>query len=255
MSKQTNFQIFLIALVLLTIVSLANAQTCPGIKYATGGCGGVGGGGTGPSNIPAVSCRQCACWCGWAECCYKPEGETSKAAGRADWLFSFSRKLCSCSSPAASRNAAKSPRTTPPTKEEVQSVIARSLGKFQYRSGGNAFKVGIDGIAETNCAGMTSYWWHELGLPDLGNVGTQFTDADLAPYIQGGITMGQLNPGDIILYDTIDSTGNLTGNGHVGMYIGDGLVAHMMNELDDIVIDTVKDFYSYGNNYKVIRGY
>jgi len=58
----------------LAPVFLVNAQTCPGIQYATGGCGGKGTGGVGPSLLPAVSCQQCACWCGWTECCYTPAG-------------------------------------------------------------------------------------------------------------------------------------------------------------------------------------
>jgi len=114
--------------------------------------------------------------------------------------------------------------------------------------GGDAFTVGVDGIAQTNCAGMTSYWWDQLGLPDLGNVGVQFTYADIAPYFDTTVTMNQLNPGDIIWMSYPGATLN-----HVGMYIGDNLVAHMANEIDDIIIDNLQTFWSQGNVVGVIR--
>lgn len=249
MTKQKKLQIFIVISALFVVASIVNAQTCPGIQYATGGCGGVGAKGIGPPEpLIAVSCRQCACWCGWEECCYKPTGETSKAAGRADWLFNFSMKQCGCSSPGLSASEVlNKPRTTPPTKEEVQSIVARSLGQFQYQKGGNAFIVGPDGIGLTNCSGMVSYWWHQLGLPDLGNVGIGFSKSDVAAYLDSSITMDQLNPGDLILLDFPGAAS------HVGMYIGDGLVAHMANASNDLVIDDLQTFWSYGTVPGVIR--
>ena len=105
----SNFQkiqivvvLFLLAVIVYPNLSV-EAQTCP-MQYGSGGCGGKGCG-TGPSGLKAISCRQCACWCGHIQCCYIKEGEIPKAAGPSDWLFNISSKQCNCASGGGSKSS------------------------------------------------------------------------------------------------------------------------------------------------------
>ncbi|MBI4836881.1 MAG: hypothetical protein HY813_00530 [Candidatus Portnoybacteria bacterium] len=100
--KMSNYKkIQIVARILLLVlisypVIVAEAMTCP-MQYGGSGCGWKGGG-VGPSGLMAVSCRQCACWCGHVSCCYPKEGEFPKAVGPTDWLFNISTKQCNCAS-------------------------------------------------------------------------------------------------------------------------------------------------------------
>lgn len=247
-----------IAVLLLALVVYPNGAAgiiscglpvCPSSgTMAPGGCGGKGIGGVGPTRLPAISCRQCACWCGHPECCCLFESVKAVVAP-ADWLYNSAQKTCGCATPAFLGLAHGMQRAQPPTAQEVQNLVNRTAGQFKYDLFDNANIVAVDGFRYGSCSGMVSWWWEQLGLPTLGTPGTTLGMADIPPSLlqTSSLSIGSLNPADIIFLDFgTDMT-------HVGMYLGDGLVAEMTNPTDNILISDLKEFWSRGEVIGIVK--
>ncbi len=244
-----------IAVLLLAMVVYPNGAAgliscglpvCPSVgTVAPGGCGGKGVGGVGPSHLPAVSCRQCACWCGHPECCCL--FESVKAVAPADWLYNSAQKLCGCATPASLGIATGMQRAQPPTAQEVQNLVNKTAGQFKFDLYGNANIAAADGWRYGSCSGVNTWWWQQMGLPDIGTPGTTLAYDNIPASLleTSSLSMGSLNPADMIILQYSAEWG------HVGMYIGDGLVAEMMPE--GVLITDLNQFWSSGEVIGIIK--
>ena len=128
------------------------------------------------------------------------------------------------------------PATASPTEATVVAFAIAQLDKpYVFAAAGpDAF----------DCSGLTMAAWAQVGvtLPHLAVsqalAGTPTTAAALVP-------------GDLVLVPGSDGT--LAAPGHVGIYIGDGLVLNAADEQDGIRVQTYANFVQVGNGLAALR--
>jgi len=103
---------------------------------------------------------------------------------------------------------------------------------------------GAAGPDAFDCSGLTSAAWRQVGvsLPHWTVAQAQ---------AGAGVSKTAVSPGDLILVPGDDGT--LAAPGHVGMYIGDGLVINAADEKDGIRVQTFGDFVRAGHGLSAIR--
>ena len=119
----------------------------------------------------------------------------------------------------------------PGTSPQVATAITYALRQL-----GKPYIWGGIGPAGYDCSGliMMAYAATGISLPR-----TTFQQADVGTPVY---SLSQLEPGDLIF--TAGSDGTSTNPGHVGMYIGDGLVVEAPETGLDIMITPLKGYWS-----------
>jgi cell wall-associated NlpC family hydrolase len=120
------------------------------------------------------------------------------------------------------------PSTSAPARAAVAFALAQ-LGK-PYQWGGN-------GPGAFDCSGLTQQAWARGGVGIGRVVGQQLADGTPT-------TIGALQPGDLVMIP--GSLGTLARPGHVGMYIGNGLVVNAPRTGDVVRIVTLRSFINKG---------
>ena len=101
---------------------------------------------------------------------------------------------------------------TIPTSASPQATVAVTFALAQL---GKPYQWGATGPDRYDCSGLTQTAWQRAGVPISRTTYDQMHDG-------AAIDSAHLAPGDLIL--TPGSDGTLALPGHVGMYLGDGLV-------------------------------
>jgi cell wall-associated NlpC family hydrolase len=107
-----------------------------------------------------------------------------------------------------------------------------------------AYVFGAAGPDAFDCSGLTMAAWAQAGvtLPHLASAqaaaGTETTQSALAP-------------ADLVLVPGDD--GNLAAPGHVGLYLGDGLVLNASDPRDGIRVQTLPNFIAAGHGLAALR--
>lgn len=121
------------------------------------------------------------------------------------------------------------PATTSPAGRTAVAFALAQLGK-PYVWGGN-------GPGSFDCSGLTQQAWHRAGV-SIGRVVTEQL-LDGSP-----TTQTALAPGDLVMIP--GSEGTLASPGHVGMYIGHGLVVNAPRTGDVVRVVSYQSFVSKG---------
>jgi cell wall-associated NlpC family hydrolase len=120
------------------------------------------------------------------------------------------------------------PQTSPPARLAVTFALAQ-LGK-PYLWGGT-------GPDRFDCSGLTQAAWRAGGHKLGRTTWEQATDGAPA-------SIGTIRPGDLVL--TPGSDGSLAAPGHMGLYLGDGLVIHAPKSGDVVRVTALAGFVGKG---------
>ncbi|HUN38543.1 MAG TPA: C40 family peptidase [Trebonia sp.] len=119
----------------------------------------------------------------------------------------------------------------PGTPPQVVTAIAYALRQL-----GKPYVWGGDGPGGYDCSGLVMLAYEAAGI-SLPRTTFQQVDVGLPIY-----SLSQLQPGDLIF--TAGSDGTVTDPGHVGMYIGDGLVVEAPETGKPIMITPLEGYWS-----------
>ena len=103
---------------------------------------------------------------------------------------------------------------------------------------GKAYRWGAAGPDAFDCSGLTMEAWAQAGVPLAHFTVDQLAEG--APVTN----LALMSPGDLVL--TPGSDGTLAAPGHVGLYIGDGLVESAVDPADGVIVQTWAAFTSGG---------
>jgi cell wall-associated NlpC family hydrolase len=129
------------------------------------------------------------------------------------------------------------PATATPNEAKVVAYALAQLDK--------PYVFNTAGPDSFDCSGLTMAAWARAGVTLPHYTGTQ---------ARAGSPVSNPNlmvPGDLILVPGDDGT--LAAPGHVGMYIGDGLVINASDPTDGIRVQTYADFINAGHGLSAIR--
>ena len=124
------------------------------------------------------------------------------------------------------------------------SVKGDTAVRFALAQLGKPYVFGAAGPTAYDCSGLTMAAWAQAGveLPHSSQeqalVGTPTTPAALVP-------------GDLVLVPGDDGT--LAAPGHVGIYIGDGMVLNAADQQDGIRVQTYANFIEVGHGLSALR--
>jgi cell wall-associated NlpC family hydrolase len=118
-------------------------------------------------------------------------------------------------------------------------VIAFAIGQLD-----KSYVFGAAGPNAFDCSGLTMAAWAQVGVA-LPHSSENQANAGIASS-SGGVV-----PGDLILVPGDDGT--LAAPGHVGLYIGSGLVLNAADEADGIRVQTFEDFVRVGHGLSAVR--
>jgi cell wall-associated NlpC family hydrolase len=125
--------------------------------------------------------------------------------------------------------------TIPPGTSQ-SAVIAITFALAQL---GKPYLWGATGPASFDCSGLTQAAWQRAGAPIGRTTWDQLDDGATT-------TLDTLSPGDLIL--TPGGNGTLASPGHVGMYLGHGLVIHAPRTGDVVKVAAVGPFTARGTS-------
>jgi cell wall-associated NlpC family hydrolase len=128
------------------------------------------------------------------------------------------------------------PASATPTEAKVVAFAIAQLDK--------PYVFGASGPQAYDCSGLTMAAWARVGvgLPHLAS----------AQALAGvPTTAAALVPGDLVLVPGDDGT--LAAPGHVGIYIGSGLVLNAADEHDGIRVQTYSNFIAVGHGLSALR--
>jgi cell wall-associated NlpC family hydrolase len=112
-------------------------------------------------------------------------------------------------------------------------VITYAISKL-----GDAYVWGAAGPDRFDCSGLTMMAWAQAGVTLLHYTGDQMHEGTpVAGY-------GAISPGDLVLIPGTDGT--LADPGHVGIYIGDGLVLSATDPAQGVIVQTWANFTAGG---------
>lgn len=114
---------------------------------------------------------------------------------------------------------------------------ARTAVAFALAQLGKPYLWGGNGPGSFDCSGLTQQAWRRAGVAIGRVVGQQLQDGVAA-------TPPSLAPGDLVMIP--GATGTLAAPGHVGMYIGSGLVVNAPRTGDVVRIVSYTSFVSQG---------
>jgi cell wall-associated NlpC family hydrolase len=117
------------------------------------------------------------------------------------------------------------------------STAARAAVKFALDQRGKPYVFGAAGPGSYDCSGLTLSAWAHAGITITRTTYTQRHDGTAT-------AESSLRPGDIVL--TPGSDGSLASPGHLGMFIGEGLVVHAPHTGDVVRVVTFKSFTAGG---------
>jgi peptidoglycan DL-endopeptidase CwlO len=117
------------------------------------------------------------------------------------------------------------------------SAAARAAVMFALDQRGKPYVFGATGPGAYDCSGLTLSAWANAGITITRTTYTQRN---------GGTATREssLRPGDLVLVPGSD--GSLASPGHVGMFIGEGLVIHAPHTGDVVKVVTFKSFTAKG---------
>lgn len=117
------------------------------------------------------------------------------------------------------------------------SIAGRAAVTFALAQLGKPYLWGGQGPSSYDCSGLTQQAWTRAGV-NIGRVVSQQMQDGTAT------TPGALAPGDLVMIP--GSEGTLASPGHVGMYIGHGLVVNAPRTGDVVRVVSYKSFVSEG---------
>jgi len=117
------------------------------------------------------------------------------------------------------------------------SAAGRAAVMFALDQRGRPYVFGATGPEAYDCSGLTLSAWAHAGITITRTTQTQSTAGTAA-------TESSLRPGDLVLVPGSD--GSLASPGHLGMYIGEGLVIHAPHTGDVVKVVTYKSFTANG---------
>ncbi len=103
---------------------------------------------------------------------------------------------------------------------------------------GDAYVWGAAGPASFDCSGLTMMAWAQAGVVLAHYTGDQLHEGTA---VDG---FGAISPGDLVLIP--GSEGTLANPGHVGLYIGDGLVLSATDPEQGVIVQTWANFTAGG---------
>jgi len=128
------------------------------------------------------------------------------------------------------------PANANPSEAAVVSFAIAQLDK--------PYVFGAAGPMSFDCSGLTMAAWAQAG------VGMPHS-SELQAFVGSATTTASLAPGDLVLVPGDD--GSLAAPGHVGLYIGDGLVLNAADEQDGIRVQTLSNFIVVGRGLAAAR--
>ena len=122
----------------------------------------------------------------------------------------------------------------PPSATAAETlVITYALSKL-----GDAYVWGAAGPDSFDCSGLTMMAWAQAGVALDHYTGDQLNEGTpVAGY-------GAVSPGDLVLIPGADGT--LADPGHVGIFIGDGLVLSAVDPQQGVIVQTWANFTAGG---------
>ena len=122
----------------------------------------------------------------------------------------------------------------PASATTVESVaISYALAQL-----GKPYSWGGSGPAAFDCSGLTMMAWAQAGVTLLHYTGDQINEGVAVP------SYATISPGDLVLVPGSDGT--VVNPGHVGMYLGDGLVESAVDVRYGIIVQPYEVFVSGG---------
>lgn len=120
----------------------------------------------------------------------------------------------------------------PDTSQQAAIAVAFALAQL-----GKPYLWGGTGPDRFDCSGLTQAAWQRAGIPIGRTTWDQLRDG--APTIEAALA-----PGDLVLIP--GSQGSLAAPGHMGMYLGHGLVIHAPRTGDVVKVTTLSAFTTSG---------
>ncbi len=155
------------------------------------------------------------------------------------------------STPVANANCGASSSATLPTSRVVNDglpanyVIPASVTtvesvaiSYALAQLGKPYSWGGSGPAAFDCSGLTMMAWAQAGVTLLHYTGDQINEGIAVP------SYATISPGDLVLVPGSDGT--VVNPGHVGMYLGDGLVESAVDVQYGIIVQPYEVFVSGG---------
>jgi peptidoglycan DL-endopeptidase CwlO len=122
--------------------------------------------------------------------------------------------------------------TIPPASSRAASAVSFALTQL-----GKPYVWGAEGPSAYDCSGLMQAAWHSGGVQLTRTTYTQVHDGHAT-------TEAKLSPGDLVF--TPGADGTLAAPGHVGMFIGHGLVVQAPGTGDVVKVVTYASFVSDG---------
>lgn len=117
------------------------------------------------------------------------------------------------------------------------SAAARAAVIFALDQRGKPYVYGATGPGSYDCSGLMLSAWAHAGITISRTTQTQINDGSAT-------TESSLRPGDLVLVP--GGGGSLASPGHVGMFIGEGLVIHAPHTRDVVQVVTFRSFVTGG---------
>ncbi|MGL4831637.1 MAG: C40 family peptidase [Propionibacteriaceae bacterium] len=134
------------------------------------------------------------------------------------------RRTTAQTTPATRAVAAATPTTAPAAEEATSAVPASGRGAaaaaFALSQVGKAYVFGATGMNAYDCSGLTMASWRSTGVGIPRTAGGQLGSGT-------PVSMSELQPGDVLVYN---------GGSHAAIYVGNGQVVHALNPSQGIQV-------------------